>query len=330
MSSRPSLAETSHQVFFKGTDSELDIYTIKGAKPGPTLLILGGIQGDEPGGYLAADLYADIALRQGNLIVVPRANFLSIVENNRGIQGDMNRKFASPPKDEDRDSPVVELVKGLMDKSDFFLNLHDGSGFYRPKYESPERNPMRFGQSIIADTDEHTLPNGKVLHMATIVNKVIEKINPQISNPDHSFRFNNHMTLRPDTKHKEQRMSATYHALTKVGIPAFGIETSKNIADYRLRVRYQSMVINAFCEEIGIVPENPKIYLENPYLKFVVVSINGLTPIVVNGNDMLKVNAGDTISNSAHRVKLQPRTQRKRQRLWSQLQRYQRRDSGYR
>jgi hypothetical protein len=293
--SQTAFAETTHQIFFKGTDSELDVYTIKGAKPGPTLLILGGIQGDEPGGYLAADLYADMSLRQGNLIVVPRANFLSIVVNNRGIQGDMNRKFAAPPKDEDRDTPVVELIKGLMAKADFFLNLHDGSGFYRPTYESPERNPMRFGQSIIADASDHTLPNGKVLHMAAIVDRVTEKINTQIANPDHSFRFNNHSTLRSDTKHKEQRLSATYHALTKVGIPAFGIETSKSIADYRLRVRYQSMVINAFLEEIGILPENPKIYLENPFLKFLVVSVNGLTPIVINGNDMLKVNAGDTI-----------------------------------
>jgi IMP cyclohydrolase len=293
--SQTSFAETTHQIFFKGTDSELDVYTIKGAKPGPTLMILGGIQGDEPGGYLAADLYADMALRQGNLIVVPRANFLSIVVNNRGIQGDMNRKFASPPKDEDRDSPVVELVKGLMAKADFFLNLHDGSGFYSPKYESPERNPMRFGQSIIADASEHTLPNGKVLHMAAIVERVAEKINPQIANPDHCFHFNNHRTLRSDTKHKEQRLSATYHALTKVGIPAFGIETSKSIPDYRLRVRYQTMVINAFLEEIGIVPESPKIYLDNPYLKFLVVSVNGLRPIVINGNDMLKVSAGDTI-----------------------------------
>ncbi len=45
-----SFAETSHRVYFKGTNSELDVYTITGSSPGPTLLILGGIQGDEPGG----------------------------------------------------------------------------------------------------------------------------------------------------------------------------------------------------------------------------------------------------------------------------------------
>lgn len=290
-----AFAETSHKIYFRGTDSELDVYTVTGGAPGPTLLLLGGIQGDEPGGYLAADLYADMSLKKGNMIVVPRANFLSIVENSRGVIGDMNRKFAGNSDKSDRDARVVELIKGFMRKSDFFLNLHDGSGFYAPKWESPERNPMRFGQSIIADASEHSLQDGRVIQMEKMVNRVLEKVNPQISAPEHVFKFNNHGTLTAETKHKEQRLSATYHALTQVGIPAFGIETSKSVKDYRLRVRYQTMVINAFLEEFGIIPDNPKIYLDHPYLKYIIVSINGRVPIVVSGNDVLKVHEGDVI-----------------------------------
>ncbi len=288
-------AETTHQIFFKGTDSELDVFTIEGAEPGPTLLLLGGIQGDEPGGYLAADLYADVSLKKGKIIVVPRANFLSIVENSRGVVGDMNRKFAAPPKLSDRDFAVVKLVKDLMKKSDVFLNLHDGSGYYSSKWVSPERNAMRYGQSIIADTDEYTLPNGKKLHMGSIVKRVLDRVNPQIANPDHAFNFNNHMTSRAGSKHKEQRKSATYHALTGVGIPAFGVETSKNIRDFRLRVRYQSLVINAFLEEFGIIMENPKLLAEDPRLRYLVVSINDRTPIVVSGDDILKIQEGDIV-----------------------------------
>jgi hypothetical protein len=291
-----TLADTTHKVYFKGTNSELDVYIIRGRSPGPTLLLMGGIQGDEPGGYLAADLYADISLKNGTLILVPRANFFSIVENNRGVEGDMNRKFADlHPKRSDRDVLVVRIIKDLMKKCDFFVNLHDGSGFYAPKWESPDRNPMRYGQSIIADTEEHTRPDGRVIPMGNMANRVLERVNPQISAVEHLFHFNNHRTLRPDTTHKEQRLSATYHALTKVGIPAFAIETSKNIRDYRLRVRYQTMVVNAFLDEFGIIPDNPKIYLDNPFLKYLIVSINGRTPIVVSGNDALKVREGDNV-----------------------------------
>ncbi len=290
-----ALAETTHRTYFKGTDSELDVYMIEGTSPGPTMMVMGGIQGDEPGGYLAADLYADISLKRGNLIVVPRANFVSIVENSRGVQGDMNRKFAGITKAEDRDFAVVNILKELMQKSDVFLNLHDGSGFYAPKWESQERNPLRYGQSIIADTDEFSNHNGKKVKVTAIARRVIERVNPQISNQDHTFKFNNHQTSATESKHKEQRLSATYHALTKVGIPAFGIETSKSIPDYRVRVRYQTMVINAFLEEFGVEMDNPKIFLENPLLKYLIVSVDGKTPIVVHGNDLLKVQPGATI-----------------------------------
>lgn len=288
-------ADTVHEIHFKGTDAELDVYTIKGAEPGPTLLLQGGIQGDEPGGYLAADLYADLTLRKGNLIVVPRANFFSIVENSRGALGDMNRKFAGNQKSTDRDLAVITIIKELMKKSDFFLNLHDGSGFYADQWESPVRNPQRFGQSIIADTDQFTRPDGKVIRMQKMVQRVLEKVNQQISSPDLIFRFNNHRTLSRDTLHKEQRLSATYHALTQVGIPAFGIETSKEISDYRIRVRHQTMVVNAFLEEFGIIPDTPRMYLDNPCLKYLIVSINGRTPIVLANQDVLKVQPGDTI-----------------------------------
>ena len=58
-------------------------------------MLIGGIQGNEPGGFLSADLYADMSLEKGNLIVVPRANFYSILLNKRGPHGDMNRKRLS-------------------------------------------------------------------------------------------------------------------------------------------------------------------------------------------------------------------------------------------
>ena len=288
-------AKNTSRVYFKGTDAELEVHFINGEVSGSTLLLLGGIQGDEPGGYLAADLYADISLKKGNIIVVPRANFPSIVGNSRGVAGDMNRKFAGRIMASDRDAAVVGVIKELMNESDFFLNLHDGSGFFSPVWESTLRNPMRFGQSIIADAEEHTRADGSVLNMASMVEQVLKKVNAQIPVPEYRFRFNNHRTLEKGTLHKEQRLSATFHALTRVGIPAFGIETSKNIPDHRTRVRYQTMVINAFLEELGIVVENPRLYLEDPKLKFLIVSINGSTPVVVNGNDVLEVRQGDSI-----------------------------------
>jgi predicted deacylase len=141
-------ARRENLVYFPNTPYELNVYKIYGKKPGKTLMLIGGIQGNEPGGFLSADLYADKSLLKGNLIVVPRANFYSILLNHRGAHGDMNRKFAGDHKRRSTDDRIVSILKKLIAESDYLLNLHDGSGYYYPQYISKWRNPRLFGQSI--------------------------------------------------------------------------------------------------------------------------------------------------------------------------------------
>lgn len=289
-------AYQQHQVFFQNTDYELNVYRIVGEQPGKTMLIIGGMQGDEPGGYLAADLYVEMTLRKGNLIVVPRANFCSILLNVRGVNGDMNRKFAQVSP-EDRDLMIIQKLKELIAESDVLLNLHDGSGFYSPVWQSEKRNPLRYGQSVIADCERFVSQKYHTeINVGEIARAVCEQVNREIDNPDHHFHFNNHQTAAPDSPHKEQRKSATYFAMKQIEIPAFGIETSKEIPSARDRVRYQSMVINAFMQQFGIVPEHPSIALPDPVMKYLFVSVNNQRPVVVYNGETLYVNRGDTIT----------------------------------
>src|SRR3990167_213274 len=196
LSAGEGLCKTAHEVYFKDTDYELHIYKIHGTEPGKTLMIIGGIQGDEPGGYLSADLYADMALRKGNLIVVPRANFFSIIEHKRAINWDMNRRFIAINSKEYYEDKIVEILKGLMAQSDYLLNLHEGSGFFRETWESNLKNPLRFGQSIIADTDIYFSKEiGKEILLGDIARKIAHQVNEKIDNPEYHFRFNNHKTF---------------------------------------------------------------------------------------------------------------------------------------
>jgi hypothetical protein len=285
-----------HEVHLSGTPYELHVYRLEGRESSsPTMLIIGGIQGDEPGGFLAADRYVDLTLRRGTLILVPRANFLSIIKNQRGPEGDMNRRFRDGGVRSSMDR-VVEILKGLMAEADIFLNLHDGSGFFYPRWESPQRNPMRFGQSIIADAAVFEHPaSGRVVELEAMARKVIQKVNSQIHEERHHFHFNNHRTLEKDTPHKEQRASATFYALTQHGIPAFGVETSKDITDSRIRVQYQTMVINAFLEEMGILADQPPMALDPPQLQYVLISINGGIPLAVPDRETLVVAPGEMV-----------------------------------
>ena len=51
----PGIAQKrAHTVFFENSDHELHVYRISGKDSGETLLLIGGIQGDEPGGFLSA------------------------------------------------------------------------------------------------------------------------------------------------------------------------------------------------------------------------------------------------------------------------------------
>ena len=57
------------------------------------------------------------------------------------------------------------------------------------------RNPNRFGQSVIADADVYVRQDGRVLRLEEMAQKVVQKVNPRITETKHLFRFNNHRTL---------------------------------------------------------------------------------------------------------------------------------------
>jgi len=119
----PERPGREHHIYFANTPNELNVYKIYGRFDGNTVMILGGIQGDEPGAFMSADLYPNLMLETGNLIVIPRANFHSIITNLRGVNGDMNRKFTSDEAT-DIEGQIVEIIKELIAECDLFLNLN--------------------------------------------------------------------------------------------------------------------------------------------------------------------------------------------------------------
>ena len=294
-----AFAQREHTVYFQNTAYELNIYRIYGTEPGKTLMLIGGIQGNEPGGFLSADSYADLSLKKGNLIVVPRANFYSIIMNDRGPNGDMNRKFTHEDSSYSMEDKIVTILKKLISESDYLLNLHDGAGYFYPAYISKWRNPDRFGQSVIADCESYSVPGtDRIIQLGEIARKVLTRVNPHIGNDLYKFNFMNTRTSAVDSSHKEQRKSATYYALNVHHIPAFGVETSKFLPTVDLKVLLHNMVINAFMEEFGIIPQSPGFTLDAPSLKYLVVSVNNGTPIVVKKGETLKISKGDSINIS--------------------------------
>lgn len=280
------LAKTAVMTYFEQTDHEIQVYHIQGQEPGATIMIIGGIQGDETAAYFVADFFIDLKLKKGNLIIVPRANLPTIFANRRLINQDMNRRFAQSNSVIYEDE-VVEILKKYMHKSDVMLNLHEGGGFYRHTWEGPNHNPMKYGQCLIADADSlYIEETGKTIHLKKIAEAVIEEINEHIEIDEYLYRFNNHDTLSRSTSHAEQRGSASFYGLTKAQIPSFGVEVSKQLPSETLKKEYIKLIINKFMKYYDIQKDCPPLYEPNPVLEYLLVLIN---------EKKMYVEPGDTI-----------------------------------
>ncbi len=259
--------------FFEGTQYPLEVYFLKGAGEGPTVMVQGGIQGDEASGFLTAQLLTMAEVDKGNLIIVPRANVPSIHLNKRQVNVDMNRRFDRDYNSfyEDR---LARVVRFLLAQSDALIHLHEGSGFYDPKYVDSQRNPKRWGQSIIVDTMVY---EGKI-DMGSAVESVLEELNPNIKPQDWQFRLFNTKTFENKTKYPEMRKTLTCYALTALNIPALAVEVSKSIGELDWKVKNQLeatvMLLNRYGVQVK-APDMPDAEAISHAEKGVQVLING-------------------------------------------------------
>lgn len=224
------------------SNTPFDLYKKETNPNQHTLLIVGGIHGDEPGGYFApAILEKYYKIKSGNLWIIPNLNVDSIMANNRGIYGDMNRKFNVIDKN-DNDLLTINRIKEIIleKRVDLILNLHDGFGFYRDIYEDAVFNPNSWGQATIIDQEKIDDKFGNLDEIANQVNKSIN--NEGLYQNFHTFGVKNTQTKQKD---EQMQQSLTYFAVTH-NKPAFAIETSKNITELTYKVIYQLKSIEEF------------------------------------------------------------------------------------
>jgi hypothetical protein len=226
---------------------DFSIHRLESDSSGPTLLVVGGIQGDEPGGFNAASLLVThYRIHDGNVWVVPNLNFPSIIKRTRGIHGDLNRKFADLPIS-DPEFGTIQRIKSLIrdPQVDLVLNLHDGSGFYRYAYIDKLHNPNRWGQSIIIDQND--LPRARFGDLKAIADAVAEDVNNHLLDDEHRYRIRNTQTPAGNL---EMAKTLTYFAALNRK-PAFGLEASKSFGTH-LRVYYHLHLLEAFMDQMGI------------------------------------------------------------------------------
>ena len=219
----------------------------KGKQNNNTLLIFGGIQGDEPGGFLAASILSThYTIKNGSVWIVPNFNFYSILQRDRGPYGDLNRKFAYLSK-KDPEYKLVQRAKSLIKEKHvkLVLNLHDGSGFYRDTYKDKSHSPYKWGQCSVID--QVKLDDVKYGNLKDISQKVINHVNDYALRKEDHYHTHNTHTRDGD---KEMEKSLTYYAINQ-NKPAFGNEASKNLPTHK-RVYYHLLAVEKYMDIMGI------------------------------------------------------------------------------
>lgn len=129
-------ATTSTGAVAEGTKWATPYFVRDTGVAGPTVLIVGGVHGNEPAGAVAARQIRHWPIAKGKVVVVPRANVMALDAGKRLLpteaDRDLNRNF---PRKEG-EAPRGELATALWRlacevRPDWFVDLHEGFGFRR-------------------------------------------------------------------------------------------------------------------------------------------------------------------------------------------------------
>lgn len=241
----------THLLYAENLVRDFELYKLnEGDKNAPTLLLMGGIHGDEPGAYYSTDLFLrHYKITKGSVWVVPVVNPHGMFANMRGVYGDMNRKFAALSQN-DPDYESIQNIKKLLanPEIDISMHLHDGSGYWRPTYQSNLLNPHKWGNCSVVD---QIRIDGKYGELESFVVQMVADINLRILNPIHRFHVHNTQTKAKNDV--EQLKALTFFSLS-LNKPALTNETSKEL-DVPTRVFYHLLAIESLLGQLGITFE---------------------------------------------------------------------------
>lgn len=151
-----------------GTLIEIPVYVFNGDKLGPTILLQGGLHGDETNSIeLVRRMLIDKSykIHRGCVIVVPVLNIFGFLDLSREMHGkDVNRSFPGSEKGSLASRLAYYLMKEITKNVDFAIDYHTGGAQrnnypqirYTPQDERAKalaelfNAPFQFGSTLIA------------------------------------------------------------------------------------------------------------------------------------------------------------------------------------
>jgi hypothetical protein len=143
-------AGESQATLMPGTPYETPYYVFGTGTRGAILAALGGVHGNEPGGWMAAErLVQEVRPVTGGLIVLPRANIqaIDLFERTTDELGDLNRLYPGDPNGLPMARMAFEIIAMLKQYHvTHVIDMHESWAFYR------DRTPTATGTAYLGQT----------------------------------------------------------------------------------------------------------------------------------------------------------------------------------
>lgn len=139
---------------------------------GPRFMVLGGVHGNEPGGWLGAEATAQWEVDRGMLIVLPRLNHRAAAAFERTLEGtgDLNRLYPGDPNGLPMAQMAYEVTALAQQWRPHWLwDMHESWGFFNERGENS--GTAFIGQTITSTNAE---ANAAIEEFVAAVNAEID------------------------------------------------------------------------------------------------------------------------------------------------------------
>lgn len=211
----------------------VSVHVMDGEAEGPTVLLQGGIHGDEVAGVHALEELLEDGIRPaaGRLVMIPAMNRAAYRARQRTAPGglDLNRCF---PGSADAEELENRLARRFMDlardeRPALMATLHESEKRYDPSV-TPS-----FGQTLVYG----------VLPMPQIIGRAVERLNRLRQTDDEVWA----------SQHYPVATSSTEVIALAVGCVGICVETWMGF-DERRRIDMHKDVVRVLLDEIGVLP----------------------------------------------------------------------------
>lgn len=255
----------------KGTPQETFWYLSDSGKPGPCIMIVGGMHGNEQAGSRAAGQIRHWLPERGKLLILPRANKTGLdagiryLANSPSELRDLNRNFPKTDGENQTRGDLAQEIWSLAKRFeiDWLLDLHEGSDFH-------QINKKSVGSSIIPTKGEG---------MDEAVTKALRAVNDTIDNPSKKL-----VRLRYPVNGSLARA-----AHERLGAVAIILETTVKDQPLSMRIGQHRLMVHAILRHLEVVGEGS----------------NRLAPARDSAEDQVRIavyDAGGTGRSSARKV----------------------------